>query len=121
MLTMMSPMKPVSRVCTALGLEDAPVVKAAGAGVHPAAVAVKLTVLEKPAGATAAKDCATSGVAETVIVLRDVQKVPWSTLAGAERSVRSRPVERSTSTPTPNTPLSSLSVPAVQRIGTFPV
>src|SRR3954469_516405 len=121
MLTTISPVKPVSRSWTALGLVPAPVVKNAGAGVQPSAVAVKFTVSEKPAGGDPVEACATRGVAPTVIVLRDVQKVPWSTLGGADRSVRRKPVERSTRTPTAKTPLSSERVPAVQRTGTLPV
>src|SRR3954468_13976240 len=121
MLTTISPVKPVSRVWTALGWVPAPVVKAAGMGVQPAAVAVKFTVFEKPAGGRPVEACATSGLAATVIVLRDVQKVPWSTLGGADRSVRRKPVERSTRTPTAKTPLSSDRGPEGHRIGTLPV
>src|SRR3954464_5758877 len=103
MPTTMSPVKPVARVWTAPGWAAAPVTKVDATVVQPEAVAVKLTVREKPAAGTSEALRAVIGVASTVIVLGDEQKAPVSTLSGALRLGSRKPVDVSIRVPTANT------------------
>jgi hypothetical protein len=119
--TAIGPVKGVPRVCRAAGFDELAVLKVAGMSVHPLADAEKSTLRENPAGAADVKVCATIGVAAIAIELRDEQKPPDSTWLGAERSVRSRPVEVSTRTPRSKMPPSAAMDPPMQMAGTVPI
>jgi hypothetical protein len=80
-----------------------------------------LTEREKPVGGVVVKVCAASGVAFTVIVLRELQNDPASTLGGAARSLRSKPVLTSMSTPSAKVEPVPDTIPPTHIDGTLPV